>query len=87
MFDAGSAVPYYFFHVKDAQGWIKDEEGLDLPTPELAIIEARTTARDFALTEIRAGKPVNGRTTVVVDDEGKQIHEVAIRDVIRDIGN
>lgn len=46
----------YYFHVRDANGFVKDEDGIDLPDVTSALKEALQSARqcraegDFVLT-------------------------------------
>jgi len=80
-------MPRYFFHLKDEQGWIKDEEGMELPDLDAAKEEARATATALAKVTIREGKPVDGRTVVVLDEENRQLHLLAVRRMIQELGN
>jgi len=80
-------MPRYFFHVKDEQGWIKDEEGLELPDLAAAMKEADGTAVDLAKAAIRESRPVDGRTVVVFDDQGQPVYLLPVKQTIRQLGN
>ncbi len=80
-------MPRYFFHVEDEQGWIKDEEGLELPDLAAAVKEADGTAIDLAKAAIQEGQPVDGRTVVVFDEQGRPIYRLPVKRTIRQLGN
>src|SRR5579871_2624382 len=69
----------YYFHIHDSHGLIPDEEGIELPDRESAVMEARITARDFAASELKAGRPVDGRTILVKDEDGLDTYELPVR--------
>ena len=50
----------YFFHIRDLDGRISDEEGSELPDMAAARDEARATARDLAMEDLKRGQAVDG---------------------------
>jgi hypothetical protein len=75
-------MPIYYFNIRAGEDLIRDEEGTDLPDIETAISEARQSARDLAIEELRNGQKVDGRCIEIVDSEGKKVAVVAVRDVV-----
>ena len=76
-------MPRFYFPIADAQGWIPDEEGIELPDNQAAG-EARATARDLAATMLREGKKVDGRRVLVVSDGGRLVCEVPVKLALSD---
>lgn len=60
----------YFFHVRDGENLLMDDEGVDLPDEESARDEARNAARDLIIDNIKHGDPLDGRRFEVWDEEG-----------------
>ncbi len=75
-------MPRYYFHIRDGENRVEDEEGTEVPDLEAAKSEARASARDLAIDEIRNERPVDGRVIEVADDQGKMLLTIAIRDVV-----
>ncbi len=75
-------MPRYFFHVRFGQTFARDDEGTELPDLEAAMMEARSSARDIAIDELRSERHVDGRQIEIADAEGLKLAVVAVRDVI-----
>jgi hypothetical protein len=61
----------YFFHIRDAEGLIPDDEGTLFETLEEATAEARASARDLAVEHIRNGaRIVRGAVEMALGDGG-----------------
>lgn len=72
----------YFFHVRDKQGLIKDEEGTELPTLAAARFEARLSARDFAMEDLRRGGPILVREIEIEDEKGNVLGTLPVLDIV-----
>ena len=72
----------YFFHIHDAQGVVPDEEGSELPNIAAAVHEARLSARDFVIENLKSGKALPNRWIEIVDGDGKVLDRMRIRDVV-----
>ena len=46
----------YFMHISDANGFVEDEEGRELPGDEAARKEAVAAARDIMAGDLRGGR-------------------------------
>ncbi|HEX3674652.1 MAG TPA: hypothetical protein VHU87_10295 [Rhizomicrobium sp.] len=75
-------MPRYYFHIREGGNLVEDEEGAEVPDLEAAKSEARASARDLAIDEIRNERRVNGRVIEVADGYGKTLATIAIRDVV-----
>jgi hypothetical protein len=60
----------YFFHVRDDQGLIADDEGSELPNMAAAREEARESAKDFLVDVLRGGPSVLCRRIEISDADG-----------------
>ena len=75
-------MPRYYFHIRDGQDLVQDEEGSEVADLEAAKSEARDSARDLAIDEIRNKRPVDGRKVEIADGDGQTLAVVAVRDVV-----
>jgi hypothetical protein len=77
-------MPRYYFHVKDEQKTIRDEEGSEFQNLDAVREEAMESAREMMSGDVRQGHRPNGRTFVVMDEQGNVVlnfpFELAIRD-------
>jgi len=73
----------YFFNVRDREGLVCDKEGSELPNLEAARREARLSARDFAVDDLRAGRPVAERQIEITDSAGHMLEMMQARAVLR----
>lgn len=74
-------MPRYFFHVRDEDRLIEDQDGSELPDLEAARTEAAAAAREILAEQIRTGKEMSGRSFEITDDTGKVLATVTLRDV------
>ena len=72
-------MPLYYFHIRDGDELIRDEEGTELPDPAAAKVEALANARDLAVDEIRSECRVDGRLIEIVSEFGSTIAIIPVR--------
>jgi hypothetical protein len=72
----------YFFHIRDDQGLVPDEEGSELPDLATAQTEARLSARDFAIEILKCGQTLSGRRIEIADGDGMVLDSLRIRDLM-----
>jgi hypothetical protein len=75
-------VPRFYLHMKSGAHLIKDEEGVDLPTPDHARAEALQSARELWADAIKAGRDLRADAFVIADEEGKQLIFVPVTEVL-----
>lgn len=63
-------MPTYFFHMRDGEYLIKDDEGSVFEDVETAAHELRASARDWALQIIRSGQKIDGQVMEMLDEQG-----------------
>lgn len=63
----------YFFHIRDCGTLISDDEGTELPDMAAARHEARATARDLAMEDLKCGQAVAERSIEIAS--GGQVIE------------
>lgn len=70
----------FHFHIRDLEGRISDEEGSELPDIAAARDEARATARDLAMEDLRRGHGVVDRR-IEITTGGRVIEILTARDI------
>jgi hypothetical protein len=75
-------MPRFYFHICDAEGVSRDEEGSDLPDIDAARREAKASARDLITEYMKNRKPVNGQTLQIADADGNVLEIMDVRDVL-----
>jgi uncharacterized protein DUF6894 len=70
----------YFFHIRDCGTLISDDEGTELPDIAAARQEARATARDLAMEDLKCGQVVAERSIEIASDEAV-IETVTVHDI------
>jgi hypothetical protein len=72
----------FYFHLKDGDQLMTDEEGSDLPDLSAAKREAELAAREFLAEAIKAGRSQVPESFVIADDAGRELGTVALADVL-----
>jgi hypothetical protein len=72
----------YYFHIRDGSEAVCDEEGMEFSSIEEARIEARASARDLLMEDLRCEKSGDGRTLEISDKFGSIIEIMNVRDVL-----
>lgn len=80
-------MPRYHFNIIDGEHLVPDQEGQELADLEAARFEARCSARDLAIQEIKAGVPIDGRKIEITDENGDPLESIMVHDVVLDLGN
>jgi hypothetical protein len=63
----------YFFHIKDGDQLIEDEEGSDLADATLVRAQALKGARELWAEAIRGGRDLQADAFLVTDEYGEQV--------------
>jgi hypothetical protein len=71
----------YFFNIRDSQGLVPDDEGTELSTMALARVEAHASARDFAIDDLRGGRPIRSRSIEITDANGAILESISVPEV------
>jgi hypothetical protein len=72
----------FFFHVRDCQGVIRDEEGSELRDLAAARLEAFLSAQDFAIEDIKRGGPVMLRQIEITDGDDNVLGTMPVIDIV-----
>jgi len=81
--DRQREMPLYFFHIKEGDGVLHDEEGSDHPDLQAARGEAIWGIRQIVSDAVLSGSPLRlDRELHVVDDAGDTLLKFAFRDVV-----
>jgi hypothetical protein len=67
----------FFFHVKDQNNLIEDEQGLDFPDPETATAQCLEAAREILEESDWRNQPLTGRAFQIVDETGRVVLELS----------
>jgi hypothetical protein len=78
---AKNAVRYHF-HIQDQGLLILDEEGIEMSGIADACIEARASALDLAMDDLRSGRAIDDRRIVIADENGTVVETVSVRELI-----
>ncbi len=76
-------MPRYYFHIRDGEDFLPDEEGVELPNLKAAHREAILSARGIIAEKILHGEVVDGEVIEITDEEGGILDAVAMRSVVR----
>ena len=63
-------MPKYFFHIRDGEELITDDEGADLPDLEAARKEATLTAREIIAESVGSAEPLDHLIVEIWDETG-----------------
>jgi hypothetical protein len=64
----------FYFHVKEGNELVPDEDGIELPDIATATREALLAARELLAEAIRLGKPTAPESIIVADRSGRTLH-------------
>ena len=76
-------MPRYYFHIRSADGLIRDPDGTDLPDLPSARLEAEQAARDLLATLLKAGQVLDGQAFEISDENDTVLERIPFRSVIR----
>jgi len=72
----------FYFHLKQNNELLPDEEGIELPSVEAARTEALKTVRELVSQAITAGKPNVPEALVIADEAGRTLEIVPLASVL-----
>jgi hypothetical protein len=72
----------FYFHLREGDTFIPDDEGQDLPDVSDALREAMLTARDVLAEAIIAGKDEVPDAVVIADEAGRPVETFPIAVVL-----
>jgi hypothetical protein len=72
----------FYFHIRDGDQLIPDEEGQDLPDTSEALREARLAARQLLAEAIKSGRERVPDAFVIADEAGRAIETVPLAAVL-----
>ncbi|MBB3594802.1 hypothetical protein FHX08_005212 [Rhizobium sp. BK529] len=72
----------YFFHIRDGEDLILDQEGSDCASLAAAIEEAKADARELMAERLRSGRELDGQSFEIVDDAGLLAAVVRFKDAL-----
>ncbi|MEP7241279.1 MAG: hypothetical protein ABI697_10380 [Devosia sp.] len=79
-------MPRYFFHLRDGEDFVPDEEGSYFADLDGALEEARQSARDMLSEQLRAGEKLDGQSIEVSNDRGDLLERVTFKSVVDRLG-
>jgi hypothetical protein len=75
-------MPVFHFNIRDANGLVRDEEGMELADGAAAHREAQASARELLADVLRANEVVDGRKIEITDAGGTVVETVPLRDML-----
>src|SRR3954453_18387094 len=76
------AMGRFYFHLREGDTLIPDDEGQDLPDVSVALREAMLTARDLLAEAIMAGKDEVPDAVVIGDEAGRPVETFPVAVVL-----
>jgi hypothetical protein len=76
-------MPRFFFHLREAENWISDDEGQVLDGTEAALESAQLSGREILAEKVRAGDAIDNEQIEIVDEDGEKIAVVKLKDLLR----
>ena len=76
-------MPRFYLHMSDVNGFIEDEEGVDLPDEAAARETALRCARDVMIGEVRGGTLDLTCFIEVEDEQGKLLFTLTFADAVQ----
>jgi hypothetical protein len=76
-------VPRFYFHLRDGDDLIEDQEGILLPDMDAVREEAFASAREILAERLKAGELLDGQRFEIVDDCGVLQATIPLRDVLK----
>jgi len=77
----------YYFHIHDQGMLIPDEEGAEMSGIAEARIEARASALDLAINDLRGGYTIDDRRIVIADENGTVLETISVREAIQNLAH
>jgi len=77
-----TAMPRYFFHIREGSELSRDAEGQDLSNAEAARREAVAATREFLGEKLLHGGSLDHRSIEIVDETGRVVDVVNANDVL-----
>jgi hypothetical protein len=72
----------YYFHLRESEGYVPDEEGIDLPGRDAAIRAALMGARSLLASGAMEGRLPLGSVLEVEDENGCPIAKLPFREAV-----
>jgi Domain of unknown function (DUF6894) len=76
------AMPRFYFHVGNGNGFTEDEEGRELPDLESARAEAIRAARDIMASDVRSGALDLSSFIEIEDADHRLRHTLSFEDAV-----
>lgn len=73
----------FFFHIRNHEEFVRDEEGVEMSNARAALIEAEDAAREILAEKVRRGEVIDGNEFEVHDELGTRLFTLPFRDVLR----
>jgi hypothetical protein len=73
----------YFFHIRNHEEFVRDPEGVEMPTARAALEEAQDAAREILSEKIRKGEVIDSNEFEVHDELGTRLFTLPFRDVLK----
>jgi hypothetical protein len=75
-------MPRYYFHIRQGDKTIQDDEGMECANLEAVREEALQSAREIMSEALRSGGLGENRTFVIEDSKGDTVHELPFQTAI-----
>lgn len=76
-------MPRFYLHIRDADRFLEDPDGSELPDLTAARAEAIVSARHLLADRVRAGEVLTDQSFEITDETGKVLEVLPMKDVLR----
>jgi len=75
-------MPKFFFHIRDGEAVETDPDGLEFPSLESAVLDARNAAREILAEKLVNGDRISGQRFEIAAEDGTVLETVLFRSVL-----
>ena len=75
-------MPRFFFHIRDGASLEIDPDGLEFPSVESAVSDAKMAAREILAEMLLTGERISGQRFEITAENGTVLRVVAFRSVL-----
>lgn len=76
-------MPKYYFHIRDGDELEVDDTGAEFANLELAVSDAKLSAKEIIADLLMAGDVVDGQQFEISDNRGEIVATIPFRSVLR----
>jgi hypothetical protein len=76
-------VPRFYFHIRDGEALEVDPQGVEFPSLESAILDARRAAREILAERLMEGETVDWQSFEITSEDGMFVEKLTFKSVLK----